>query len=73
MSLEQVLNRIEADLPAAIARLQELLRYPSISTDPAYAGDCRDAADWLSRDLQTLGAEAAVRPTNREKSTKSPS
>ena len=36
MSLDAVLNRIDADLPAATERLLDLLRIPSISTDPAY-------------------------------------
>lgn len=63
MTLDAVLARIDADLPQAIARLQELLRIPSISTDPAYAGDCGRAADWLAADLAGLGFDAAARPT----------
>jgi hypothetical protein len=31
-----VLARIDADLPASLERLKDLLRIPSISTDPAY-------------------------------------
>ena len=58
MSLDAVLARIDADLEPAVGRLLELLRIPSISTDPAYAGDCQEAADWLVRDLQALGFEA---------------
>ncbi|MGC8203486.1 M20/M25/M40 family metallo-hydrolase [Aliiroseovarius sp. PTFE2010] len=63
MSLDQVLETIETDLPAAMDRLMQLLRYPSISTDPAYASACTEAAQWLARDLQSLGADAALRPT----------
>ena len=63
MSLDAVLSRIDAELPAAITRLQELLRIPSISTDPAFAGDCDTAADWLVADLQSIGIDAAKRPT----------
>ena len=48
MSLQDVLARIDHDLPEALARLEALLRIPSISTDPAFAGDCAKAADWLS-------------------------
>ncbi|MGR3435723.1 MAG: M20/M25/M40 family metallo-hydrolase [Shimia sp.] len=58
-----VLNRIDADLPAALDRLLDLLRIPSISTDPAYAPECRRAAEWLVADLRGLGFEAAVHDT----------
>ena len=63
MSLDAVLNRIDADLPQALERLMHLLRIPSISTDPAYKSDCAAAADWLVADLQSLGFDASSRPT----------
>ena len=63
MTLDAVLARIDADLPQATERLLELLRIPSISTDPAFEGDCDTAADWLVADLQTLGVKAEKRPT----------
>lgn len=63
MSLENVLTRIDDDLPAALDRLLELLRIPSISTDPAYQSDCDAAADWLVADLNSLGVETRKRPT----------
>ena len=63
MTLESVLARIDNDLPEAIERLKELLRIPSISTDPAYKGDCDTAADWLVADLQSIGFDASKRPT----------
>ena len=61
--LDAVLNRIDQDLPQALDRLMALLRIPSISTDPAYKGDCARAADWLVDDLKSLGFDAASRPT----------
>jgi len=64
MSLDAVLARLDADLPAATERLFELLRIPSVSTDPAYTADCDRAADWLVADLQSLGVDASKRPTN---------
>ena len=64
MSLNAILSRIDADQPAAIERLFQLLRIPSISTDPAYAGDVVRAAEWLAADLGTMGFDASVRPTN---------
>ncbi len=63
MSLDAVLSRIDTDLPQALDRLLDLLRIPSISTDPAYKADCAKAADWLVEDLKSLGFEAASRPT----------
>ncbi|WP_109464194.1 M20/M25/M40 family metallo-hydrolase [Albibacillus kandeliae] len=63
MSLDDVLSRIDADLPAATDRLLELLRIPSISTDPAYKEHCDAAADWLVADLNSLGIKTEKRPT----------
>ncbi len=63
MSVEPVLDRIDHDLDQAVTRLTELLRLPSISTDPAYARECDRAADWLVADLKSLGAIAEKRPT----------
>jgi acetylornithine deacetylase/succinyl-diaminopimelate desuccinylase-like protein len=63
MTLEAVLARIDDTLPQALDRLLELLRIPSISTDPAYKPDCARAADWLVEDLKTLGFDASSRPT----------
>jgi len=63
MTLAPVLARIDAALPQATERLMELLRIPSISTDPAYKGHCETAADWLVADLQSIGFEASKRPT----------
>ncbi len=63
MSLEAVLSRVDTDLPDALERLMELLRIPSISTDPAYSEHCDHAADWLVSDLKSLGVEATKRAT----------
>jgi len=58
MSINEVLNRIDTDLPAATERLLDLLRIPSISTDPAFKDECDRAADWLVDDLQSIGIDA---------------
>ncbi len=63
MSLTPVLTRIDSDLDGALDRLMELLRIPSISTDPAYKQECAKAADWLVEDLKSIGFEASSRPT----------
>lgn len=61
--LDPVLDQIDANLDDAMDRLMTFLRIPSVSTDPAYKADCQTAADWLAKDLQSLGADAASRPT----------
>ena len=61
--LEAVLARIDADHDSALERLSQWLRIPSISTDPAYAADCRKAGEWLVEDLRGLGFEAGLRET----------
>ncbi|PZO82390.1 MAG: hypothetical protein DI629_00310 [Mesorhizobium amorphae] len=62
-TLQPVLDRLDADLDQSLERLFALLRIPSISTDPAYAPDCRRAADWLVEDLKGIGFEASARAT----------
>ncbi len=61
--LAPVLAHLDGDRDQALARLFELLRFRSISTDPAYDGECRAAAEWLARDLAGLCFEARVAPT----------
>ncbi|MDD7973152.1 M20/M25/M40 family metallo-hydrolase [Roseinatronobacter sp. HJB301] len=56
--LNKVLARIDQDLPDALDRLQDLLRIPSVSTDPAFASDVDRAAQWLVNDLNNLGFSA---------------
>lgn len=44
--------------------LFELLRIPSLSGDPAHAGDVRQAAEWLATHMRDLGlGKVAIMPT----------
>ena len=61
--LQPVLDRIDADLDNSLERLFSLLRIKSISGDPAFAGDCKAAAEHLAKDIATLGFATEVRPT----------
>jgi acetylornithine deacetylase/succinyl-diaminopimelate desuccinylase-like protein len=63
-TLDSVLAQIDADLDASLARLFRFLSIKSISTDPAYAEDCRAAAVHLATDLSTLDIAAEVHPTD---------
>ena len=61
--LDAVLARADAHLQDSLDRLFELIRIESISTDPAYAAECRRAAEWLSGSLSAIGFDASVRDT----------
>ena len=61
--VDAVLAHADSMLDESLARLFELIRIPSISTDPAYAAECTTAAEWLTTELIGLGFDATVRPT----------
>jgi acetylornithine deacetylase/succinyl-diaminopimelate desuccinylase-like protein len=61
--LESVLQRLDADLEAAIGRWSQLLRIPSVSTDPAYGDSMRRAAEWLVATLEPMGFSVEIRET----------
>ncbi len=61
--LDDVLNKVDTQLDQSLERLFAFLRIPSISTDPAYAAECRRAAEWAASQLTELGLTAAVRDT----------
>ncbi len=61
MTVEKVLSRIDADIDASVDRLTKLLEIKSISTDPAFHDECERAADWLVKDLESLGISASKR------------
>ncbi|MER0238785.1 dipeptidase [Fulvimarina sp. MAC8] len=63
-SLDSVLSCIDLNLDRSLGRLFDLLRIPSISTDPEYKSECRKAADYLAGDLAAIGFQASVRDTN---------
>ncbi len=61
--LPKVLKALDQSQDAALERLFELLRIPSVSTDPAYKDHCVTAAKWCAAELKSLGfAEAKVVP-----------
>jgi acetylornithine deacetylase/succinyl-diaminopimelate desuccinylase-like protein len=63
LPLEPVLVKLNANRPAAVERWKELLRIPSIGTDPARAADTRRAAEWLVDNLRSIGFGATLRET----------
>src|SRR5918996_331909 len=63
LPLEPVLAHVEANLEVSIERWKDLLRIPSIGTDPAHRADTRRAAEWLVGQLAALGFDATARDT----------
>jgi len=61
--LDDILAYADAQLDQSLGRLFELIRIPSVSTEPEYAGDCHRAAEWLAVQLAEIGMDASVRPT----------
>ncbi|OYW40775.1 MAG: hypothetical protein B7Z45_04110 [Azorhizobium sp. 12-66-6] len=63
MALDRILDRINGELDASLARLSDFLRIESISTDPAFADECRRAAKFAADSLVELGFSAQVHET----------
>ncbi|KQW32169.1 hypothetical protein ASE36_08255 [Rhizobium sp. Root274] len=61
--LSPILAKADDALPQSLDRLFDLVRIPSISTDPAYKADCRKAGEWLVKELTELGFETSLRDT----------
>ncbi|MYE37139.1 MAG: M20/M25/M40 family metallo-hydrolase, partial [Rhodobacteraceae bacterium] len=64
MTLDDLLNQVDRQFQDSLDRLCDLLKIPSISTDPQYRNECRRAADWLESDLNSIGFSASVRETD---------
>jgi acetylornithine deacetylase/succinyl-diaminopimelate desuccinylase-like protein len=62
-ALPDVLDCIDAELDNSVGRLFDFLRIQSVSTDPAYAPQCKAAAEFVAKDLASLGFDASLRPT----------
>ncbi|MAH66485.1 MAG: hypothetical protein CMJ27_08865 [Phycisphaerae bacterium] len=58
--LDEVLSAIDAGFDASVDRLADILRIPSISTDPAHDDDVRAGADWFAREFERLGFSTEV-------------
>ncbi|SFK86989.1 dipeptidase [Falsiroseomonas stagni] len=60
---DKLLAAIDADHDAAVGRLVEWLRIPSISAQPDHAADCVRAAEWVRDQLVAIGFTASLRQT----------
>lgn len=63
LDLAPVLDRVDRGFAESVERLKELLRIPSVGTDPAFDAETKRCAAWLAEELRAMGMEAAVRPT----------
>lgn len=61
--LNDALAAIDKNLDASLARLFELLKIESVSTDPAYKEECAKAGRFLVDELNSLGFDASLRET----------
>ncbi len=62
--LRSVLKTLDGGQQAALDRLFDFLRIPSVSTDPAHKADCQRAAEWAAKELSDIGfATSKVVPT----------
>lgn len=61
--LPKVLKTLDETHNQALERLFELIRIPSVSTDPAYKPQCKQAAEWCVRTLKDMDFDARVVPT----------
>ena len=48
------------DLDGGLERLKSLMRIPSISTDPAFRGECHRAATFVQRQFRGMGFEVRL-------------
>ena len=58
--VEAALSLVDADKELRLQRLFNLLKIQSISTDPAYAAECKRAAQSLSDELSEIGFDSRV-------------
>ena len=54
---------IKQTMDEQLSRLLEFLRFPSVSTDSAYANDVENCAEWLAHQLRGIGLSARIHAT----------
>ncbi|MFW6032543.1 MAG: dipeptidase [Phycisphaeraceae bacterium] len=61
--MQDVIDQLEKQQAAAQARLEDLVRIPSVSTDPDFAEHIQAAAAWVAGHLELSGLSAEILPT----------
>jgi acetylornithine deacetylase/succinyl-diaminopimelate desuccinylase-like protein len=63
VDVQAALRMADQRLDRSVEQLFELVRIPSVSSDPVYRDECRRAAAWLVDALTALGFDAGLRET----------
>ena len=50
-------NYVAKNFPKFVSELQQFVRFPSISTEPKFALNVKNCADWLANHLQKIGLQ----------------
>ena len=61
--MQAINDYLETNAERFESELKELLRIPSVSTDPDHDGDVRRAAEFVADQLKGIGLETEVIPT----------
>jgi len=63
---QKALEFIQDHKNQSLEKMKELISIPSVSTDPERAGDIKEAAEWLRKELESLGmTRVEIHPTPR--------
>lgn len=62
--LAEVLDYVDQNFDQSLESLKDFLRIPSISTQPSHKKDCLKAAEFLKKELSSLGFDAAIEPVS---------
>ena len=63
MATTKALEYAQSHQEQFLEQLEDFIRIPSVSTDPAHKGDVQRAAEWLANDMRRFGVNAEVLPT----------
>ncbi len=64
IDIDDVFATIDHSFDESVERLSEVLRIPSISTDPAYDAEVAESAEWFARTFTELGFTAETVQTS---------
>ena len=64
--IDQVLQNLQDTESQGVQRLCDWLRIASISADPQYSAECKEAAQWAADRLSEAGLDAKVLPTGSD-------